>query len=278
MMDTIRKIDFFTLESAIWIAEQKTHIPAYDFQFEPLFKMERPRITHKVPVIARVGAIADYQQFYGELFQYDYQLINTPSQHRLASELEAWYPLLKDLTPKSQVYEAFPSLAEAQQAIGFPMFIKGNRQTAKHNPDLSIARNETDFLRIQAAYQQAPILHWQKAVCRELVELKPMDLQVRDKVPISFEFRTFWWKGSLVGAGPYWSQYLDYDWTESQRTAALAIAEVAAKRLEVPFLVIDLALTTADDWIIIECNDAQESGYAGVQPMKMWRNIITLEQ
>ena len=270
----IREIDFFRLESSVWIAEKKTRIPAYDFQFEPLFRTDRPSNVQKVPTIARIGAIADYEKTYRALLAFDFELINTPAQHQLASDLASWYPLIKDLTPRSKVYQTFPALLQAQQDIGFPMFIKGSRQTAKHNPALSIAHNEEEFLYIQQAYQADPILHWQKVVCRELIPLKRMTHQVADKVPISFEFRTFWWNSRLVGEGHYWSQYLDYRWTDTERATALRIAEVVTKRLEIPFLVIDLAMTASGQWIIIECNDAQESGYCGVQPMKMWRNII----
>ena len=39
-----------------------------------------------------------------------------------------------------------------------------------------------------------------------------------------------------------------------------------------------LALTVDNQWIIIECNDGQESGYCGVNPLKMWQKIIEEEK
>jgi len=146
------------------------------------------------------------------------------------------------LTPKSKIYEDFPSLSEFYKIFKFPVFIKGNRQTAKHNPELAIAHSEDDFHRIQKMYQQNNILHWQKIVVRELESLKRLDYQVKDKVPLSFEFRTFWWRKELVGYGHYWSQYIAYH------------------------------------WIIIECNDAQESGYCGLDPIPLWKRIIEKEK
>jgi hypothetical protein len=98
------------------------------------------------------------------------------------------------------------------------------------------------------------------------------------KVPRSFEFRTFWWKGKLAGAGRYWWEGGAYDWTESERAAALAVGEEAAQRVAVPFLVIDLAQMADGRWIIIECNDAQESGYAGVSPIGLWQKIVDYER
>jgi hypothetical protein len=31
-------------------------------------------------------------------------------------------------------------------------------------------------------------------------------------------------------------------------------------------------------WIIIECNDGQESGYAGVMPVSIWEKIVAIEK
>lgn len=277
-MNRLKNIDFFNLENTIWLAHKPLNIPAYDFKFEPLFETSRPRITETVATIARIGAIEDYTLLYNTFLNYGFQLINSPEQHRLASELEYWYPLIKDLTPKSKVYAEFPSLAVFEKDFSFPVFIKGNRQTAKHNPTLAIAKNAKDFIRIKEAYKNDPILHWQKVVFRTFETLQPMNFEAEDKVQISFEFRTFWWKKELIATGHYWSQYLDYTWTIEQENEALAIAQKAAQILDVPFLAIDVALTSTGKWIIIECNDAQESGYCGAKPMLLWKKILEKEQ
>ena len=39
-------------------------------------------------------------------------------------------------------------------------------------------------------------------------------------------------------------------------------------------MVIDLALTANGDWIVIECNDVMESGYASVSPLGLWQSIL----
>ncbi len=277
-MTELRNIDFHNLESTIWIANKVLNVPTYDFQFEPIFKTNRPRIQNDVIVTGRIGAIDDYENVYNKLLNYGYKLINNPNQHQLASELEFWYPILKEFTPKSKVYETFPSIEEFLEDFKFPIFIKGNRQTAKHNPELSVAKSINDFQRISIAYQNDPILNWQKIVIREFIELKPLKVSAIDKVQISFEFRTFWWKQELVGAGHYWSQYLDYDWTTDQKQEAINLAKNAVQLLDVPFLVIDLALTAENQWIIIECNDAQESGYCGINPLSLWKEIVKIEK
>jgi hypothetical protein len=36
-------------------------------------------------------------------------------------------------------------------------------------------------------------------------------------------------------------------------------------------------MTADGNWIVIECNDGQESGYAGVLPLAMWAKMIAIE-
>lgn len=277
-MNELKDIDFIKAESAVWIANRRTNIPAYDFAFAPLFQISRPRVTESVTIAGRIGAILNYPKTYDMLAEYGFHLINSPEQHQLASELEQWYPLIESLTPKSKVYDQFPDFSEVKREFDFPIFIKGNRQTSKHNQALSIAKTPDEFEKIKEEYAKNAILHWQKVVIREFVDLKPMEYETNDKVQISYEFRTFWWKNKLVGAGHYWSQYLEYNWTTDEQKAAIEIAQSAVQILNVPFIAVDLALTKDGNWIIIECNDAQESGYCGVRPFNLWKNIIEIEQ
>jgi hypothetical protein len=37
---------------------------------------------------------------------------------------------------------------------------------------------------------------------------------------------------------------------------------------------VDFAKTKDRRWIVIECNDAQESGYAGIPPHELWRQVL----
>ena len=57
-----------------------------------------------------------------------------------------------------------------------------------------------------------------------------------------------------------------------------AVAREAALRLDVAFVVVDIAQALDGRWIVIECNDGQESGYAGVSPLGLWQAIISFEK
>ncbi|MDB6076607.1 MAG: hypothetical protein JWO82_354, partial [Akkermansiaceae bacterium] len=160
----------------------------------------------------------------------------------------------------------------------FPVFIKGARQTSRHQASASIIRSRTDYAVAVELYRQDPILHWQNFVCRELVPLRPVSGGLKHKIPSSYEFRTFWWRGQLAGAGRYWLEADDYRWTALEKAEALTVARRAVNALACTFLVLDLAQTEDGRWIVIECNDGMESGYAGASPFALWQAILQGEE
>ena len=280
MMDDLRGTDLFRLEDRLWILQKETKSPAYDFGFGQFFSCRRARgRTDGIKAVARVGALPDYRHVKESLAGIGVDLVNSPDQHSLASDLPSWYPKLEELTPKS-LWSKKPITAEVvERELGWPVFVKGARQTSRHRADLSIAKSPGEYEALLRRYSDDSILHWQQVVVREYVDLRPVRHERTNEVPASFEFRTFWWHGVLVGAGAYWTGagVSAYDWTTNERAAALEVAEAAVHRLAVPFVVVDIAQTQIGEWIVIECNDAQESGYAGVSPFGLWQNVIAEE-
>jgi hypothetical protein len=272
-------LDLLWVEETLWMLHAPTGTPAYDFGLDRLFACRRPwQRPDQVTAVARFGAVPDYPATWAALRAEGIELIHDPAQHRRASELPAWYPLPPHLTPRSVWFEHPPTASEVGRLFDWPVFVKGSRQTSRHRADLAIARSADEFDRVMAAYRDDAILAWQPVVCRELVKLRPVAGDTGTKVPAAFEFRTFWWHGELAGSGPYWSGFAEYDWTADERREGLRVAREAARAVAVPFLVVDIAQTASGQWIVIECNDGQESGYAGVSPFALWRDVIELER
>jgi len=266
------------MEKSIWLANKPIGVSAYDFSFEPLFHCRRPyEQPSNQDLICRIGAFDNYKNTYLEFHKMGFKLINTIDEHLRASELSIWYPLIEKYTPRSKWYDQIPDVSVIEQDFSYPIFIKGSRQTAKHKESLSVARNKKECMNILKEYQSNSILHWQQLVCREFVNLMPVEAIKTEKVSPSFEFRSFWYKGFLVGSGHYWSEFVEYSWTKAQEIDAIKLAKKVSDIVNVPFLVIDLALTIDNKWIVIECNDGQESGYAGIDPIRLWKNIVEIE-
>ena len=78
--------------------------------------------------------------------------------------------------------------------------------------------------------------------------------------------------------GPYWYMGHQYSLPESELQEVLKLTDWAAQRLAVSFPAIDVAKTASGEWIIIEVNDAQESGFVGANPLVLWNNTIEAMQ
>ena len=64
----------------------------------------------------------------------------------------------------------------------------------------------------------------------------------------------------------------------SQRKEIITLGRKVAEALDVTFLVIDVAMKTDGEWILIECNDGQDSGFTGVNPFRLWNDTVSAIQ
>lgn len=170
------------------VCSETVGVSAYDFDFDLHFDCVHPyRIEHEEICILRVGPIPDYESAFKENLELGLRLVNSPAEHALASELENWYPCISELTPRPQVFDSLPAANDIEQHFQWPIFMKGSRQTSKHNPDLSIIRSRSHYEAAAKAYRSDPILHWQKPVIRAFIALMPTAGEVPGKVPPSVE-------------------------------------------------------------------------------------------
>ncbi|MFD0727489.1 ATP-grasp domain-containing protein [Lysobacter brunescens] len=269
----LERAELLLIEDRVAILASPTGVAAYDFDFRLHFDCRHPyRIDGEVGGVLRVGAPTDYTRCHEDARTLGVRPINDSEQHLLASEIERWYPLIEDATPKTMLFDALPDVDVVEAIFGWPVFLKGSRQTSKHNPELSVIRDRTHYAQARIAYARDPILHWQKPVLRAFTPLAPVAGHIAGKIRPSIEFRTFWLHGRCIGHGPYWYQVPPY--RSDRIDDGLSLAASVAARVPVPFLVVDLALTAENQWIVIECNDAQESGHAGIPPPLLWRNLL----
>jgi len=263
------------LEQSVWIVTREIGLPVYDYAFERHFACDHPwRVPDGgVTAIARLGAAEDYEARFEYFAAMGIRLIHTPAEYLLSSELPEWYPKLEALTPNSAWYQSPPGSDEIGDRFGWPVFIKGQRQTNRHSRKLSIIESPESYQELCAYWQNDPILAWQQMVCREFIPLRPVIADTGQTMPKSYEFRCFCWHGQVVGLGNYWFSE-SYAPTALEEAEIRALAEKAANALALPFVVVDIAQTVDGRWIVIECNDGQDSGYAGINPMAMWSKLL----
>lgn len=270
-------VDRFVMEHKFWVITSPTDVPIYDFDFRQYFDCRTPyQVDGVLPGIGRVGAFDDYRRFFEEAKEWGIRLLNTPEEQERSSSLPNWYGLISGDTPRSRWYAGIPSFDQIAAEFALPVFVKGARQTSRHQAAASLIRNREDYDRVVAIYRNDSVLQWQQFVVREFVPLRKVEGDAGTKVAPAFEFRTFWHRQHLLGAGRYWYAVPEYRWTEQERAEGLALAAKVAAAVDCGLLVVDLAMTTDGRWIVIECNDGMESGYAGVSPFGLWRALLDL--
>ena len=279
----LRGGDLLHVEETAWVWARPTGMPTYDFAVDRHFACRRPwRVEGEVTAILRAGATGDYAGRFDTLLRRGVRAIHDPAEHARASLLPHWFPPLSDLTPRSEWHDDFPPAADVEDRLGWPVFLKGERQTSRHRAATSVVGSAEDYERARQLWADDPILRWQRVVVREFVSLRPADARAAPAgpgvIPASFEFRAFCWRGEVVGVGRYWTGAA-YDAATADELRAVAdLAREAAGRVGVAFLAVDVAQAADGRWIVVECNDGQDAGYAGVRPLPMWRRLLDAER
>lgn len=266
------------IRSAICISAVPTYSPVYDFDFRKYFDATPVFDTVKQPLILRVGALDNYAHLFHSLQESGLTLINNIEQHNIASLLPHWYPLIAPYTPRSKWYDNLPDINTIMADFTLPVFIKGERQTNRHQLRSSKANSKQELQTILDNWKNDPILNWQKLTCREFIPLEKIGEAIGNKIQYSKEFRVFTWKNKVIEIGQYWTDAPTTTLSFKEQGEISLLVEQVAQIVQVPFLVVDVAKTAAGEWIVIELNDAQESGYAAVSRLNLWSRIIETEQ
>ncbi len=270
--------DFYTIGN-IAVLQRNTGNGDYDFDFRNGFECKSVISEVDVPVLLHIGAIENYESVESSLEELGMKLLVHEAEHNRCSTIEKWYPALKGRTPFTKIYDELPDVQELLKDFSFPVFIKGNRQTNRHQRSQCIIESEDQYETLREEWKRDSVLSWQKVAVREYVPLMEIDsTSFPDMVPISYEFRFFYFEGKCMAYGPYWNMGPKYELAETELPEVLNLTDWAAERLGVLFPAIDVAKTSSGDWIIIEVNDAQESGFVGANPLILWNNTINAMQ
>ena len=271
----MRKYDDFFIVNGLPIVVKNTNNPSYDFDFRKYFRCKSVVDIPDEYVLYRVGAISD-DMLDGKLAEdIKVEPMMPREVHNRCAKLSDWYPHIEEYTIKSKVYNKFPSNDEIKKDFDFPIFVKGNRQTDHHKKELSVIKDIEQLEVLRNEWNKNSILFWQEVVVREYVSLKIIDdKSFPEMMPISYEFRFFVWNNRIVGYGPYWTMGKKYSLLDEELPEVRKLVETVSHKLKVPFIAVDVAKTVDDRWIVIEVNDAQESGYVGANPNEIWSNIL----
>ena len=223
-------------------------------------------IPNNYLVIPRYSLLPFHKELFEEVSLKNSILINTPAMHEYVADLESWYEDLQELTPKSWFrLEDVPNEG--------PFIVKGKTNSRKDRwKNLMYAENKVEAINISCELMCDSLLSKQGIVVRKYEPLITFDEDVSGR-PVTEEFRYFCLDGKILARGYYWSNFSDSlkdtgiypDFSEEADQLVLRALEKIKGKIR--FVVVDVAKTVEEKWIVIELNDGCMSGTSDV-PLK----------
>lgn len=228
------------------------------------------QIKNNVPVVARYCLWPFYKENEQVVTLFGDKLLNTHYQHQYIADLADWYGDLKNYTPKTWF-----QLSDVPKNGG-PFVLKGETNSKKFQWNThAFAKDFKSATDVYHRLSQDSMIGEQNIYIREYVELEKLSDGLNG-LPITKEFRFFVLNKKIISGGYYWASHIDDlssipDSSEVPRDFLQNIIDCVDDSCN--FYVIDVAKTTLGDWILIELNDAQQSGLSCIDPEEFYFNI-----
>jgi len=245
--------------------EEELEVPKKHFDVVEL----RSEVPEDSLVIARYSALPYYRELEADLANKGSRLLNSHREHDWIASFD-WYHYLKEYTPRTWMEREFQYCD-----IDGPFVIKGACNSRKQQWSTHMyAEDRKALYDVASLLINDPLIGPQGLIYREYVPLKLVERCSIYKQPFVNEWRFFFHKETLLSYGYYWtgcSTPEKFNITDEAIELAHKIASICAEHTT--FFVLDLAEKEAGGWILIEVNDAQQSGLSNNSPEDLYSNL-----
>lgn len=229
-------------------------------------------------VIGRYSVLPFYQDVQNELALRNCALINTYSQHKFAADFE-YYSLVDKYTFPTY-FSNFGTLPEGQYVV------KGRTNSRKHRwKSHMFASTRSELMERLNTLADDQWIFDQGLVVRKYVPLYQVGEGING-LPITAEYRFFFYKTTMLCYGYYWSSHPEYKAQvdalfttpfQTLRPEIKTFANDVAKEIspKIPFFVLDIALTDTKAPILVEVNDGQMSGLSSCDPKILYNAMLS---
>ncbi len=227
-------------------------------------KTQRTDIASGSLVIPRYSALPFYKELEFDIKNLNCKLINTYQQFQWVANFE-YYDILKDFT--------FKTYFDQENIPDIPMVVKGKTNSRKHQWNSHFfAKNRKEAIQIACELKNDSLIGNQDIIFREYIELETFEYLI-NQLPVTNEFRFFFYKNTELCHGYYWSN--------AEKTDAICEPEAIKLANEIAnivcdynnFFVIDVGKTKDGRWIMIELNSGEMSGLSLCDPNILYSNL-----
>lgn len=216
-------------------------------------------------VIPRYSALPIRHELVGDIRNLGSKLANSQRGHSWIADMD-WRHDLKLFTPRTWDEREFPSCG-----YDGPFVIKGRTNSRKNSWSTRMfAKDKQAAIRVAGELLQDPEMVEQGIVYREFVPLVTFETDFTG-LPVSNEWRFFFWRTTMLAYGYYWSTGSDeakarakLNFSDRAIRLAKRAARIAAEH--VTFFVVDVAEKVVDGWTVIEVNSGEQAGLSEIDP------------
>ena len=225
-----------------------------------------------------------YKKLYDDLLSKNYVLINNPAEYQNCHYFPDSLRFISSYTPKT-IFQKIKSendeesinalIEKAKVFCGKPVIIKDFVKSEKHYWDSACFvedSSNTEKLRetIHNFMELRGDAFNEGIVIREYVKLNVLTNHSKSGIPLSEEYRLFFFRKKLLSVYNYWEEG-NYNAQKPDTNEF----EKLAQNIENNFFTMDIAKNTDGNYIIIELGDAQVSGIPEKEDKNMFYKKLT---
>lgn len=182
------------------------------------------------------------------------------------------------MTPESVMLSSPDECSRAAEQLGFPVFVRGSVRSLKAAGwKACVAETAEELQTLVNKVFESEYRSRGRVIVRKLVNLRHSRYS-DEGFPLGREYRLFLYKDKVLGYGYYWEgEDILSGLSSAEESEVLNLAAEAARRLNVPFIAIDVGQLTNEEWIVIEVNGAQFAGASQIPLLSLWSAIRDIE-
>ncbi|MFN0203117.1 MAG: ATP-grasp domain-containing protein [Bacteroidia bacterium] len=208
-----------------------------------------------------------YQGLFEALEMKNYALIHDVEAYLTCHYFPKYYPLIEKYTPFSVVFPLnegwqWEELYENLRVFGEKaMIVKDYVKSEKHHWETAcFMENAADKKKVKSTVENFLALRGTELneglVFRTFEQFQPIGTHEKSGMPLTHEYRLFFYEKKLIAASPYWegSDVTGLELPDTQ------IFEAVAQQLPARFFSLDIAQKTDKTWCIVEIGEGQMAG------------------
>ena len=225
----------------------------------------RASIPAKSLIIPRYSALPYYKELEQDTIILKSSLINSYHQFQWIADFE-YYNELQNFT--------FKTYFDPKVLPDKAFVVKGKTNSRKHQwKTQCFAENKRRAIEIYCELKNDGLIGAQDIIFREYEPLVTFETLAND-LPVTNEFRFFFYKNIELCHGYYWScaEYPEKGQLDKNALKMVQnIADLASQYNN--FFVIDIAQKTNGDWVMVELNAGEMSGLSLCDPNELYCNL-----